>query len=433
MYDIISRFAISLKARINRSHYWEKISTMESKELSDVDIKTLVSKTLNPSVDFEILEIHRKSYSDQTLGMLGSHESLRLRVKHQIDQQEVIQDFNYFVKSLPYSNKLQVKFMEDLGIFLEEVRFYREILPLLQTGSTDKWCARVYMILENDLMIMEDLKFQGYEMSTIQPQLSSEEAHWAVTTLANFHASSLAAELREGRRFEELFPEAFREKMFVLNEDQSWFNDEIDLVVRMAKKLGIPGDVEKIRGICQRVNDFFGKKGNRKRYSSLCHGDLWANNLMFDRQNGYCILVDFQLIRYAPIVLDLLQLLYLNLSKSRRMELEPKLISAYCKKLRENLTGEIPDEKDIFEDYERSRMYGLIVAITYLPVALLKPDIREKVLNNKSDIDNSNFSDNVKQQIMIDHLDANDWYRNRIEETLLEMMEISERVVDNQK
>jgi Ser/Thr protein kinase RdoA (MazF antagonist) len=58
----------------------------------------------------------------------------------------------------------------------------------------------------------------------------------------------------------------------------------------------------------------------------ICHGDLWMNNIMYNYINSppICLLMDFQLIRYALLVSDIAQLIYMNLSKVFRRKYEKK-------------------------------------------------------------------------------------------------------------
>lgn len=62
------------------------------------------------------------------------------------------------------------------------------------------------------------------------------------------------------------------------------------------------------------------------------HRDAWGGNVFYHRERAAdvgCILVDFQLCRYAPPALDFLMASYMNLEPKERRLLLPRLTSSY--------------------------------------------------------------------------------------------------------
>jgi len=74
-------------------------------------------------------------------------------------------------------------------------------------------------------------------------------------------------------------------------------------------------DPHLIRATCERIYDI--TKPSCTKTNVVSHGDLWDNNLMFNNDMPpYCLLVDYQLLRYSPLAHDIAQFLYLCTDRS---------------------------------------------------------------------------------------------------------------------
>ena len=105
----------------------------------------------------------------------------------------------------------------------------------------------------------------------------------------------------------------------------------------------------------------------------ICHGDFLSNNLMFDNKDpNHCIFVDFQLIRYAPLVHDVIQLIYLNTYGNVTEELKIELLEHYHNSLQEIISNNrftgaiIPSSKEILEGFNEYEYYGKVSLIIFL-------------------------------------------------------------------
>jgi Ser/Thr protein kinase RdoA (MazF antagonist) len=110
--------------------------------------------------------------------------------------------------------------------------------------------------------------------------------------------------------------------------------------------------------------------------NTLCHGDLWRGNLMFKDGPGgpECLLVDFQMLRYASPCLDLAMLLYVHATPETRIRFETPLLERYYLTFREALLDAglaVPDHKRFLEDYEARRLFGMTCVALRWPAAVV--------------------------------------------------------------
>lgn len=81
---------------------------------------------------------------------------------------------------------------------------------------------------------------------------------------------------------------------------------------------------------------------SQKYKNVFSHGDIWANNVMFQyaRDNKAptnCCFVDFQFLRYAPPMLDLITILTIHTSRKFRKRYMMILLKDYLTFLRDTL------------------------------------------------------------------------------------------------
>lgn len=125
--------------------------------------------------------------------------------------------------------------------------------------------------------------------------LDEEHLTSALVALAKFHAASILAEARCGCPLTELHPNVFVEQSFLQGGlVNRWFNAGVDVAVAIAEKMGL--DAARIPQACDAI--YTAIKPSKTKRNVASHGDLWANNLMFDDNSPpNCIIIDFQLMR----------------------------------------------------------------------------------------------------------------------------------------
>lgn len=191
------------------------------------------------------------------------------------------------------------------GIMFErEVFVYNRLLPLLvrlqrhhklteETGfySFPKcYVAAMDVFNDESLIIMEDLRSEGYAVMDKSKPFGLEEATLFVQQLGKFHGLSFV--LREQR------PEVFADfigikdhfnALIYSNTAKAMFDSCYDRAARLLEK---PEDVDfmkKLREHWQRIMRDSVDPSRMGRFGVFGHGDCWNNNLMFKLENVWNI------------------------------------------------------------------------------------------------------------------------------------------------
>lgn len=366
-----------------------------------------------------------RQYSDGKLGFLSSHQRLSVEAKTKAGVTEML---TFFVKVVPYDMPDQAEYVIDKCVFLKEMIFLRDIVPELKKSyNAEQWSPRCYLVKEQ-LFIFEDLGAKGYTMRD-KHSFNKELVVSALNSIARIHASSLLAEARLGVSFKELYPDAFVENSFAMTgKTRQWFDAGINAIVAVAEQLGL--DASRLPKACEEV--FAGLEMSPTKRNVISHGDLWGNNMMFSNEvPPKCLLVDFQLLRYAPLVHDVAQLLYLCTDRSFRQSSEETMLKHYYSVLCETLKSagtsiEIPPWSEIVEGYEEQRLAGAVAAATFFQTVLMDEDFGAEIMSNPETYNEYVFENRTETVLSLMKKDPR--YRKRITESVVDMVDLSLRL-----
>lgn len=390
--------------------------------LLTVDIvKDIVCRALDK--DAELINYCLRPYCEGKIGFLGSHQRLCVTLRHK----NKIRTLNFFAKIVPYDVPDQAEYIVTRGIFTKEVIFYQEIVPKLQEIYKGERCYPNCYQVKDNYLIFEDLQKEGYFMRS--KLFNRELVTAALTTIARMHAASLITENHLGESFKKLYPQAFKEKAFILTgKTGEWFNAGVHAGVEVARYLGL--DPTLIPNVCLEIQDAI--KTSANKLNVISHGDLWANNLMFNNDiPPKCLLIDFQLLRYSPLAHDVSQLLYLCTSRSFRKTQEEDMLKHYysvlCETLESNqYRGQYPSWSELVQGMEEQRLGSLITALLYFPTVLMDADRSAKIMNDPTSYSEYVFRD--RANIVITNMKQDPEYNNRITETIEELIELATRL-----
>lgn len=297
-------------------------------------------------------------------------------------------------KRLPENTVRREAYKSD-KLFRNEVEFYTKIMPELikyQTTRTDETFQafpKCYLA-RHDLLIMEDLQTRNFQMPDRKTGLSVNEIQRVLSEVATLHSLGLAYKFECPEQFENL-KSLIKEGIFC-TANESWYKNYYEQLTTNAINMVsdiLPSESKYVRAMMDFIGNpsFFSQMvelvHTESTLSAICHGDCWANNFLFKyNTNGdveEVCLVDFQLIRYSSIALDVANLLYCCTSKSLREENLCSFIKHYTTELYKSLKVlcKLPEFLDTEEKLEslfatELKLYGKFafgIALDIIPIS----------------------------------------------------------------
>ncbi|XP_016984274.2 uncharacterized protein LOC108048228 [Drosophila rhopaloa] len=402
-------------------------------ELSPTEIRGLCQRYLhqdvpNSDTGFDIVSYQLRPTSDAPAGYLGSH--FYLQVTLQLHNPEEIKQLTFFSKAAPEGNASRMEYLENFGVFQKEIAVYQNVLPDLH-----KACAEVApkcYYADKNLLVFENLADQGYRMGAGRDGLLTyEQLHCCLKTLAALHAGSIIQEQRTGRKLTESQPKSVVENAYPTDVTPDHlrvvnFNNACQVIKEFIKL--IPKYQSNLDYILENFTErmsyiFEAVKTSEVYQNTILHGDLWANNIMF--QYGkygesplQCRLVDFQLARYAPPALDVLTVLTIPTSKAFRDAHLSELLAEYYRFMTEFLKRADLDiarflpEQSFYESVEEYRSIGLIESCLFCHLVILPPSCTQKLTSSADGF--SDFFSNKRIEICLEAFNTDELYRNRL-------------------
>lgn len=251
-------------------------------------------------INYEIVPI------DEANGFAGQYFTLRATVACPKSPLET-KNINFFTKVPPPISSPQYDFIQAYGAFKKEVALYTRVFPEMLDGL-DKGCIpECFLGVENDVIVLEDMAHSGYTMTDKSTPFDFEHCEILMKTLAKFHAKSFIFEQQYNKTLHDEFAHCMYETLWPRagGRAKAMFDAAVKGIVSMIDLLSELDDdqrsdfKEKIVKLCADHTD---KLSPSVKYKNvLCHGDLWANNILFkydtDKKPVECCLIDFQLAR----------------------------------------------------------------------------------------------------------------------------------------
>uniref|UniRef100_A0A336L3U0 CSON003421 protein n=1 Tax=Culicoides sonorensis TaxID=179676 RepID=A0A336L3U0_CULSO len=267
-----------------------------------------------------------------------------------------------FCKRLPESVARRETY-KSIGLFHNEIAFYKNIYPEfkkyqqefnVEPGKTFIALPKCYYA-EDNILVLADLRDDGFKMQNRIRGLSIDELKGVFSELAKFHGLSLAMKYNQPERFKKL-RDQISEGIF-RPEYKEWYKTYYGKLTKNAVQMvseGIPDQpkyIEKIQDFTKNFfDDFTSFISKETPLSVLCHGDCWTNNILFSYKSPTEIkqtcFIDFQLMRYGSLTLDVVYALYLSLPSTLRKTHKSEVIRFYYENLVAQLKmyGPIPRE-----------------------------------------------------------------------------------------
>ncbi|KAH8309694.1 hypothetical protein KR067_000028 [Drosophila pandora] len=299
------------------------------------------------------------------------------------------------VKMAP-KNEARREHMHVVDYYAREVFMYREVFPIFRELNPDHSIFTVAPALEanglqppNEFLIFEDLAGSGFRPNSRCSMPTYDIVICTLKALAELHASSFVLQAKNPAKFEELIGHIKKDNLFTENIEEVTIEfGKVQL--RKTKKMmgasdGPPSELAAMREVLDLCEKNFkslalysvdGK--SQKPYSVICHGDFWNNNILYRYEPNHdqpveAKLIDFQMSRYAPPVLDIIRYLYTCTEKPLRDEHFIAFMNAYHETLDQKLKScglrieEIYPRSVFNRQLQLYGVYGLIMGAFSLP------------------------------------------------------------------
>lgn len=328
--------------------------------------------------------------------------------------------------------------------FVREALVYDEILPLFKNFQNSKGisdnngfmeypeCYRTITDEKYEAIFLKDLGMDNFIMFNRLESVTFDHVKLIMIILGKYHAVSFA--------IKDQLPEKIKEYEKLEDIFTQRDNDETLLQYFEALKTRAIDTLCKIENndLIEKIENLFGKKSffdilkkivNGKEaepYAVLCHGDCWNNNILFKYENNKPIdarLIDWQILRYASPVCDLMYYLFTCTTKKLRDQHYHELLNIYYDTLSGYLKtlGSNPEKvypKIAFENgLKKFGYFGLLMAMMVLPIftsdAADIPDLDE--LSEKLQAGELDVDESFKSKTTIDV------YRKRMRNVIIDL------------
>ncbi|EFN86121.1 uncharacterized protein LOC105181683 [Harpegnathos saltator] len=370
------------------------LETKAQKVLQDEQCFEIIRKKLRQDamddfslVGYEIVPI------DKVNGFLGQYFTLKATVACPKSPLET-RSINFFTKIPPPISSPQYHFIQAYGTFKKEVALYTTVFPEMLDGLDKRCIPECFLGIENDVIVLEDMAHSGYTMTDKYIPFDLQHCAILMKTLAKFHAKSFVFERQYKKSLHDEFSHCMHETLWPRADDRAkaMIDAAVKGVVSMIDLL--PGLSNDQRGnFKERVVQFCADHTDKlspsvKHKNVLCHGDLWANNVLFkydaDGRPVECCLIDFQLARYNPPAHDILCFLQFTTTRKLRDEHSETLFKAYHDSMASVLKeadldiSEVLPWKEFVESIQDLRTMCVAHGVLNTPIMLLKPNAASK-------------------------------------------------------
>lgn len=292
--------------------------------------------------------------------------------------------------------KIKREAFKSEALFRNEVVFYNAIMPEYIAFQRRKTKDSSLMFLafprcylaQNDLVMLEDLRVRHFTMPDRVAGLGMEQMKAILVELSKYHAVSLAYKLQHPNEFKKLTLK-ISEGIFK-NANTDWYKNYYDILTANAIQMvsqTVPDKKEILDKLKAFLGNCFGNMvelvGRESKLSVICHGDCWTNNILFKYDDKGSItetcFIDFQMIRYGSLALDLAYLIFCFTDSTIRKPNLQNWLQIYHQQLVKSLktlgslqdlcTDEADLLRQIQDEFKSYALFGLGSAMDMLPIS----------------------------------------------------------------
>ncbi|XP_055386263.1 uncharacterized protein LOC129615189 [Condylostylus longicornis] len=426
----------------------EVLTPLESTTLTKLDVQKCCQRFFMDNLDdnIRVITYEKTNIGNEPSGFLGDHQFLHVIVERSSSTGVVKHKLKFFLKCVPEAVLSHKEYIEELGVFQKEVHVYTQIIPRLTSinVSLGNFSPKCFFAKHN-MLVFENLADQGFQMASERNGILDYEHLLAVMkVLANFHSASLILENRIGKPINDIFHDSLPENAYPTDTKGSRYAYVMKSIATLTEILeAIPKYKNSMKW--NYIKNEFPKqlkkifefaKISKEFRNVINHGDLWANNVMFryeidqitqKQQIVDCRMVDFQLARFAPPMLDVITVLTIPTSRKFREDNLEKLVKKYYGFLENNLfqhemnlNGILPLE-EFMKSLDYYRLAGLIESCLFSHLTILPTDLTTSFLNNSTEF--AEFLKNRRGELCLLAFNKDKIYRERLTDMISELVD----------
>ncbi|XP_037922255.1 uncharacterized protein LOC119658712 isoform X1 [Hermetia illucens] len=393
--------------------------------MSDQTSESSISEYLNDGYIHKILNAYEKQeveilkYEVESATKKGENfaSSLsRLRMQYCLGQNGHTKTLTTIVKSR-LGGEVLAEIESEFSIFDRESQVYKIILgeceDMLKSIGDDTHFGPRAIYVDDRIIVLEDLKEQGYTMENVRKGLNKEHCSRILEKLAKFHATTRVLYCKKPELFKYHIVGNIGEVRTPLHtiyentiETCTKFVSSKEDLSQYANKLETYG-----KDIIKKLINIFSRDPNG--FNVLNHGDMWVNNFLFksDGKDLDVLFVDFQEGFFGSPGIDFNYFIYSSWSDDVFRNHRKDLIKLYLKTLQDTLKklgdDNLPSLEIINKEIHSKGDHGLITACCMYPILTTDhPDLADPaifVLNDEESketrmkvFDSNNYYNHLK-------------------------------------
>jgi hypothetical protein len=261
-------------------------------------------------------------------------------------------------------------------MFKKEALMYSTVIPSLIDMSRDDPLTMfpTSYYTSSDLIVLDDLTSHGYRTGDHKIGLDAAHCKLVFAELGRFHAAAYALKNSDSAHLIDTLDETSRELQFTKERSSIYekhfaelARTTIDIIRKFPETSRYANKIEDILNNTYHHLITFLKQ--RDFFSTLTHGDLWTNNIMFSYSEDEPTSVkflDFQTCRYGSPALDINYFLYTSTTESVRDRYMDDFMRTYYRSLIHTLRqlglNSTMNLTDLRREVDSTSLYGFLAA-----------------------------------------------------------------------
>lgn len=401
--------------------------------LTEEDCKVVLKNCLKRD-DFKMEGHTIEPFSETREGMVGEHFLVRI----QYDDNHVK---SFFMKVLNGSSKVLFELAKALFAYEKEEFFYTKLLEEYERVGLNSDFAPDCYFCKPYLIVLENLADAGYKSTSKVDPLDFNHCKVCLKTLAKFHATGMIYErlksTETGKKYSlaEEHPKYFNETIFASGDNPAsrWLQCSLEAILELIDQ--VPETISRTafkQRLKERLEQIFSENDScdSVRKTTL-HGDLWSNNFMFAYRDGEPFkakLFDYQILKYGPPSLDVVQFLFTNTRKAFRDEHFEELLDYYYEKLCDELKSKDLDHSEVLSKdeflyvCEEVKLPAKLQTLADRSITFLSDETYADAFSSDETLEKFLFDDRSKH--IVSSFEKNEKFRDLITEDIVELRSI---------